>query len=737
MEPWIGWIRLADGRRQTGGHPGSAWLTPPLHPAPGRERERFAMVLDLAGPAPSRLYRDIRDAAAQAFWATPGSPVAALRRAVIAAHRALVRFNRQFPESRCTGSIACATLHDDEVFLVHVGATWSRVTSTEGDEEYPNRPSPPLGSRPYADMVVSYIPVRPGMTLLLSTRNLLNLATPDVLDQVLRREEEDLLAGMEQLVGDESLAAMVLRWPEEKPAPPPAPPSRRRQPELPPPPPEEEQVLEEEIPSGEEVLPEESTLWEGIGEEAETAAAGEPGAWPPEGAASPQRPRGLSHLVGTVAAGAIAAGRGLVTGAAGVGGGLIRGISAAGRGLGAAASSAHPGARLLLRRALPGAERRRTVHVRAPRPVPQENPRRMAALAIVILILVILTTLIVWFRYGQEIRRGQTLSQAQEHILAAQQAPHPGLARPHWEAVLALTANDDDPEAVALHTMAQDALDQMDGVIRVAPILLADLGDGVSRSRLVAWEQSVAVLEGQNRVRRVLVGGGSEVLSPPGAPSLIDITCHQSGPSQPSLGLLILGAGGHLWAYDSHWSEARSVAFSPAPGGHDPVAMGTYSGRLYLLDPAGRQIWRYLPQNGEFGKEPEPYFSSEVPLLTGARDMALNYGIYVLFEDGGVARYEEGEAAPFAISGIPAPEAHFVALAVDPQVENGPVYLADGAAERIVVLREDGAFCAQLRPPGKEFQGLQALTVGEVGDSLFVLARGKIYRVMIPPLPCR
>lgn len=441
--------------------------------------------------------------------------------------------------------------------------------------------------------------------------------------------------------------------------------------------------------------------------------------------------------MGTVAAGAIAAGRGLVTGAAGVGGGLIRGISAAGRGLGAAASSAHPGARLLLRRALPGAERRRTVHVRAPRPVPQENPRRMAALAIVILILVILTTLIVWFRYGQEIRRGQTLSQAQEHILAAQQAPHPGLARPHWEAVLALTANDDDPEAVALHTMAQDALDQMDGVIRVAPILLADLGDGVSRSRLVAWEQSVAVLEGQNRVRRVLVGGGSEVLAPPGAPSLIDITGHQSGPGQPSLGLLILGAGGHLWAYDSHWSEARSVAFSPAPGGHDPVAMGTYSGRLYLLDPAGRQIWRYLPQNGEFGKEPEPYFSSEVPLLTGARDMALNYGIYVLFEDGGVARYEEGEAAPFAISGIPAPEAHFVALAVDPQVENGPVYLADGAAERIVVLREDGAFCAQLRPPGKEFQGLQALTVGEVGDSLFVLARGKIYRVMIPPLPCR
>lgn len=732
MEPWIGWIRITDGRRQTGGHPGSAWLTPPLHPAPGREKERFAMVLDLTGPAPSRLYRDIRDAAAQAFWSTPGSPIAALRRAAIAANRALGRFNRQLPsESRCVGSIACAALRDDEVFLVHAGAAWSCATSTEGDEPFPDRPTPPLGSRPYADVAVSYLPVRPGMTLLLSTQNLLNLVAPDVLDQVLRREEEDVLDGLEQLVGEESLTAMVLRWSEEKPAPSPAPPSRRRreappQPEVPsapPLPPEREPVPEEEALPEEEAPPEEATPWEGI--------------WPPEIEVSPPRPHGMSRLAGAVAAGATAIGRGLVTGAAVVGGILVRGVSAVGRGLRVAALSVYHGAQAIARRALPGAERRRTVGVQVPRPIPQENPRRMAALAVLILILVILTTLIVWFRYGRDLRRGEVLSQAQEHVRAAQQAPHPDLARPHWEAVLALTANSEDPEIGTLHSMAQNALDQMDGVVRVTPTLLADLGDGVSRNRLVAWEQSVAVLEGQNRVRRVLIGGGSETIPLPGSPSLIDITCHQSGPGQPSLGLLILGAGGHLWAYDSHWSEARSVAFSSAPGGHDPVAIATYYGRLYLLDPAAGQIWRYLPQNGEFGREPEPYFSSEAPSLTGARDMALNSSIYVLFENGRVARYEEGRAAPFAISGIPAPEARFVALAVDPNVENGPVYLADDAAERIIVLREDGTFCAQVRSPGREFQGLQALTVGEVGDSLFVLSRGKIYRVTIPLLPCR
>ncbi|MBC7228181.1 MAG: hypothetical protein H5T61_13290 [Thermoflexales bacterium] len=739
MEPWIGWIRLTDGRRQTGGHPGTAWLTPPLHPAPGREGEQFAMVLDLTGPAPSRLYREIRDAAAQAFWSTPGSSVAALRRAVIAANRALVHFNHPLPsESRCMGSMVCAALRADEVFLAHAGPAWSGVLSADGDEQHPGRPLPHLGSRPYAEIALSYVPVRPGLTLLLSTQNLLHLVAPDALGQVLRREGEDILDGLEQLAGEESLTAMVLRWPEGKPTPPPAPPSPRRreapsQPEVPPPPPpppEEARMPEELLP------PEEPTPWEGGAErEAEWV---EPGVWTRVTAPPSPRPAPKFLRLGeAVGAGFTAIGRGLARGASAVGGGLVRGVSAVGAGLGAAAGAVYHGARVIFRRALPGAERRRTVGVRVSRPVPQENPRRMAALAIVILILVLLTTLIVWFRYGRDLRRGEVLSRAREQVLAAQQAPHPELARPHWEAVLALTANNNDPEVRALHSMAQDALDQMDGVIRVAPTLLADLGTQVSRNRLVAWEQSVAVLEGPGRVRRVLVGGGSELISIPGAPPLIDITAHQSGPGQPSLGLLVLGAGGHLWAYDPHWSEPRSVALSLAPGGHDPVAIATYAGRLYLLDPAAGQIWRYIPQNGEFREGPEPYFSSEAPPLTGARDMALNYSIYLLFEDGGVARYEEGRAAPFAVSGVPAPAAHFTALTVDPEREKGPVYLADGAAERIVVLREDGAFCAQFRPPGEEFRGLQALTVSQMGDSLFVLARGRIYRVTIPPLPCR
>lgn len=740
MEPWIGWIRLTRGQRQIGTHPGSAWLTPPLHPAPGRESERFAMMLDLVGPAPSRLYRELRAAAAQAFWSTPGSPIAALRRAVMAANRSLLRFNRQVPsESRCGGHLACAALRADEVFLAYVGRAGSWIISTDGDEQHPAQPLAPLGLRPYAEVAIAYIPIRPGMTLLLSTQSLLGQVTPDALSQVLRRREEDLLDGLEQLAGDEPLTALVLRWPPEEPPPPPSQPSprRRRAPPAPPPeipsglpPPPEEKKTSAEFPVGE------PTPGESVGEETKTEVA-EPAIAPWEMELPPQPSRPLSPL-GGAAGGAIAQmGRRWVKGAAAVGGGTVRSISAVGRGLGAVAFTGYRGMGLLLRRALPGPERRRTALPRTSRPVPHENPRRMAALAIIILILVALTALIAWLRYGQDLRRGQALSQAHEHLRAAQQALHPDVVRSHWEAVLALTADDEDPEARALRTLARDTLDRMDGVLRVDPVLLADLDIPIVRNRLVVWEQSVAVLEGERQVRRILLSGEQEVFSLPGSPALIDIARNQPGPGHPASVLLILDAEGHLWAFDSRWSEARPVALSAVPGGHNPAAMAVYGGRLYLLDPAAGQIWRYLPQNGGFGGEAEPYFSSEAPPLSGARDMAVDGNIYVLFEDGEVARYLEGRAMPFAVTHVPPPSPRFVALAVDPDLTNGPVYLADGASDRIVLLRETGTFCAQLRSPAEEFQGLQALTISETGDTLFVLAQGKIYRVAIPPLPCR
>lgn len=740
MEPWIGLIRLVDGRRQEGGHPGCAWLSPPLHPAPGRESERFAMVLDLTGPAPSRLYRDLREVAAQAFWSTPGSPVAALRRAAIAAHRALVRFNAQVPpESRCIGSMACAALRANEGFVACVGPAWVRRISDGQGESMPERALPSLGTRPYMEVALTYFPIQPGMTLLLSAQNPLRFAALDALDRVLQREGEDILDGLEQLAEGETLTALVVRWVEEPSLPPPPPRRRapRRPAEVPTAPPsqpaEAPSAPPPEVP--EETPPVPAPLpWEeeeaGEEEKEETGA----GLWEPEPVAPspvPEEPGVQARWGGVLRQGAAALGGALTAGARGVWSGLRAGVSALGR-----------GGRSLFRRTLPGRERRRAIRTRSVRLPPAENPRRMAALALVILVLVALVTLLVWLRYGQDVRRGQALSQAMAHLQAAQQATAPDEARPHWEAILALLAEYYDPDAQALRTLAQDALDGMDGIVRVTPTLMADLGAPGARYRMVAWERGVVVLQDGQRVQHIPIGGESRWIPVPDSPPLIDIApsrnaLHSGGSGGLPPGLLMLGTEGHLWAYDQRWQESRSLTFPVPPGGHEPVAMATYEGRLYLLDPAAGQIWRYVPQNGEFRQEAEPYFSPGLPLLTEARDMAIDGNIYVLFADGGVARYYQGEARPFAVTGVPTPTARFVALAVNPQMADGPVYLADGAAGRVVVLRPDGAFCAQLRAPGEEFRNLKAIALAETGDQFFALAEGRIYRFSLPSLSCR
>ncbi len=117
--------------------------------------------------------------------------------------------------------------------------------------------------------------------------------------------------------------------------------------------------------------------------------------------------------------------------------------------------------------------------------------------------------------------------------------------------------------------------------------------------------------------------------------------------------------------------------------------------------------------------------------------MAIDGNIYVLSTDGTLARYLNGAPVPFTVAGIPGAAFRPIALAVDPALTDGPVYLADAAEGRVVVLRATGEFCAQLRPQAGTWEGIQTLALSETGDALYLLAGGRIYRVEIPSLPCR
>jgi len=406
------------------------------------------------------------------------------------------------------------------------------------------------------------------------------------------------------------------------------------------------------------------------------------------------------------------------------------------------------------RRALPGrGQPARSRRMRQHRPPPPENSRALAGVAVGILVLIAVITILAWFSYGSAIRRQKTLDQAREYVTYAQQATDPAEERTHWQAVLATTAGiAAEPEAAQLRDQAQLALDRLDGVVRVQAQPLWSLEGAAAARRLIAHGPSLFVLDpGRQAVLQLTLSAAADAVADVDSSllsagekmegqtvgRLIDMAWNQRSGDWATDALVVLDAENRLWVCDPAWTESTApIYLGPAAGEGAPMAMAAFEGRLYLLDPRANQIWRYRPRGGGYPDRAEPYFPTTASQsLAVARDLAINGNVYVLSEDGRVTKYYEGEAAPFEITGVPGSAPYFVALATDARLTDGPLYLADGADERVIVVDSRGNFQRQLRAAPGAFDKLQAVALDDTGSRLFVLAGGRLYAVSLASLP--
>lgn len=734
-------LHLVGGQRREGPLPGVAVLTPPLRPARGRETETFVMLLDLA-EAPSRLYRATREAAAQAFWSSAGSATAALRRAVAAANQVLFHNNlRTPPQQRCYGALCCMAIQPEEIFLAQAGPLCAWGWCKGRLERFPQEDLPPLGMGAYAEVRVVYLPIQPGDTVVLATLGLGKAASNDAMQRVLSLTDlSAVLDGLEQVAADQTCAALIVRWLEAAPVAAAAP-VRPRLPSRPPARPKQTPTRPAVVPIPEPALPEVSAALPRPADIEEELLA-EPAATPleePKEAQPVPVPRPPPRPVRRPR-------RPLPRPRVGLGQALRR----TGQWVAWGASAAGRGFRALFRRTLPGQERVAAPRARPERRAPPpENPRLLIGLALAVLVIVALITLLTWLSYGPAVRRSQALSRARAFASLAQQTADPGVAHSHWESVLtALTAYQTDPEASVLYAQAQQELDRLDQVVRVEPVLIADLGTSAPVERLVAQGNSLFALQGHEKVLSLSLAG-EPMRSPPPvfytgwaggkqrATDLVDMAWNWSGGEWTASALVVLDTQGCLWVYDPAWPDQTECSvLGSVPGQSGPVAVATYEGRLYLLDPLANQIWRFQPRAGGYPDRAEPYFPTapSVP-LTGARSLAIDGNVYVLFDDGRVAKYFDAQPSPFQVTGLPAPPPHFADLTLDPRSRDGLVYLADSTDERLLVLDASGGFRAQLRAAPGVLTDLQALTLDEAASRIFVAAGGRLYALPLPVLP--
>ena len=706
-------LRLVSGRRVEGTTPSVAVLHPPLRRARGREEIAFLLLLDLEEEAPSHLQRRIREVTAQAFWSSVGSVTAALRRAVAAGNRALFHANlRARPEDRRYGGLACAALRKEEVFLAQAGPTWACALCGGFLEQFPREELPRLGSASYVEIRLAYLTPQPGDTLLVGSPRLGRSASDAVFRRILSREDVDaLLAGLEQLGAREDFSALVACWPAP--------------------------AVSEEI----EPIPPEPVRTEPV---TPTTLVEEP---PPREERARKRPLERKRPRRPPAEVLRRLGQKLTGLAAAVAGGLL----ILGRGVRKLTITASEGLRALFRRMLPGRERRaRRRPRRERRSLPPENPRTMAGLALAILLVVTLATILAWVTYSDTLRQDQALSLARQHADQAQQASDAETGRAYWEVVLAdLEVVEDTAEAASLRAQAQAALDTLNGVVWVEPTLLHDFGTQLRPRRLIAHGQSLFVLDTASGsvLHLTLTGAGDQVdtlttLVQTGhdVGRLVDMTWAGPGSARTADALVVLEEDEALIVYDPAWHAPgqgpNRIYLGGLPGQASPVAASAYEGKLYLLDPQTSQVWRYLPEGGGYPNRPEPYFATTAPYpLDAAQDLVIDGNVYILFDDGSVEKYFGGEPAPFEISGLPGIAPSFVALAVNSGWADGPLILADGADERVVVVTADGTFSAQFRTQGGAFQSLQTLTVDEATGRLFVLAGGRLYTLPLETVP--
>jgi hypothetical protein len=350
------------------------------------------------------------------------------------------------------------------------------------------------------------------------------------------------------------------------------------------------------------------------------------------------------------------------------------------------------------------------------------------AIVVILLIVAFVPSLL---REGRNERIADLLDAAQVQFAAAQQQTDPAQRRFLLEETRRLAAealrNDElNLTANQLHQQSEALLAEMNAVFDLGPLTsLATL------SNQLTGEISLldATVHGGNVY--LLDEGGARIVAVPldGSPShVIYEEGGQYGEAQAKAPAFFTWQGpddsGRLLVLD-----AERKLFEVRPGSAPaPVALrqtGTWTSvagiaafdeNLYVLDPEGNQVHRYLPAADGYDSEPDPVLAGQIE-LQDAIALAVDGDIFIALADGSVRRFRNGEDAGFSLGGIDVPIEAANDIEALPSAQE--LYISDSAAKRIVVAGHDGAFRRQL--VSGAFTDLRAIAIDTAASQLYVV----------------
>lgn len=143
--------------------------------------------------------------------------------------------------------------------------------------------------------------------------------------------------------------------------------------------------------------------------------------------------------------------------------------------------------------------------------------------------------------------------------------------------------------------------------------------------------------------------------------------------------VVLLTFGGKLLEYSEGNSQFADTVDVQWKSGVD---IATYSNKIYILDPASNQIWKY--QKGNTGYGAAQAYLPEGEDLSGGVSIAVDGKVWVLKSDGTLLQYFAGEAVEYTIKKAPLTAMESGARVLT-DLANTRLYVLDSKAKRVLV----------------------------------------------------
>lgn len=678
-----------------------------------RKKESLYIILEVTGDplGRERIYRELIRIIGEEYFRGQGSVTAKLRQAIGAANSVLLQENlSSLPHEQRAGGITCTVLREGSVYIAQAGPTAAHVSYQGKLTSFPESPiteltaeeATPLGFKRGMPIRFYRSKVGVGDVILLTSGSLAQQASPEQIAQaVVGQDVDPALANLEELADEGDASAMLIRVApvEEKPR-----------------------------------VQRQAAVRRPVRPKVEEAPKERPARPRVKEAPKERLPRpdwdSLERRVSSALTNA----------------------------LGGAADFLK---RLLPERVVSPAEvkeapppRERTARPRQPSRTIERSGNFWMGIAIAIPVIVVILVIVVYWRQGlaRQARFNELVAQAQQQMELVGQVDE-ATARGHLLEALdylaeAETLGPGSPQVSELQGQAETKLNEIDRVTElhwIHPLWEYGEPDSDPSRVIIANDIDVYVLDkALDRVYKHLLDDSMQALQeldvepvllrkgdqrdPIVVGELADMVWAEAEGGRLGSNLLVLESGGSLLEYDPE----EGISVLPV-GGSDrwiqPQTAGSYEGDFYLLDSSLNQILRHEP---DYGSLPEGYFPAPGEVdLAGTVDMALDGQIYILYADGRILKFDDGQPAPFEITGLYEPLQNPTALFTSEETEF--LYVADAGNDRIVQLTKEGRLLQQFKAgQGESLDQLKSLFASEMYHLLYFVSGNRLYVTNIP-----